>query len=207
MKCFCHEMHSVQKNMEQQIMRWIHWAQFKFNRWNSVWSVQACPSMKCRFHVDIQVYGALQHGRQELSLHFQHKLVVTGPNFSYGSFAWELRQCGAISPKAWHVPWLSGRNVTHPLLRQAAKIRSEWMVCNHIGEHTLISGQRPLMILRNRWSSTWIWRLSIFSYLSIIQYMGLYVLSSPNSLAMVESIYWFVLLSSSYRKYEILSIV
>ena len=55
-------------------------------------------------------------------------------------------------------------------------------------------------------SSVWV-RLSIFSYLSIIQYMGLYVLSLPNSLVMVERIYCFVLLSSSNRKYELLSIV
>ena len=36
--------------------------------------------------------------------------------------------------------------------------------------------------------------------------MGLYVFSLPNSLLMVERIYCFVLLSSSNRKYELLSI-
>ena len=50
-------------------------------------------------------------------------------------------------------------------------------------------------------SSVWV-RLSIFSQLSIIQYMGLCVFySSPISLV------HFVLLSPSNRKYEILSIV
>ena len=55
-------------------------------------------------------------------------------------------------------------------------------------------------------SSVWV-RLCIFSLLSIIQYMWLYVFSLPNSLVMVERIYCFVLLSSSNRKYELLSIV
>ena len=55
-------------------------------------------------------------------------------------------------------------------------------------------------------SSVWV-RLSIFSWLSIIQYMGLYVFILPNSLVMVERIYCFVLLSSSNRKYELLAIV
>ena len=55
-------------------------------------------------------------------------------------------------------------------------------------------------------SSVWV-RLSIFSSSSIIQYMGLYVFSLPNSLVMVERIYCFVLLSLSNRKYELLSIV
>ena len=53
--------------------------------------------------------------------------------------------------------------------------------------------------------SVWV-RLSIFSQLSIIQYMGLCVFSLPISLVMIEMIY-FVLLSSSNRKYELLPIV
>ena len=56
-------------------------------------------------------------------------------------------------------------------------------------------------------SSVWV-RLSIFSPLSIIQYVGLYVFSLPIFLVMIERIYiYFVLLSSSNRKYELLPIV
>ena len=50
-------------------------------------------------------------------------------------------------------------------------------------------------------SSVWV-RLSIFSPLSIIQYVGLYVFSLPISVVMIERIYiyiYFVLLSSSNR--------
>ena len=51
-------------------------------------------------------------------------------------------------------------------------------------------------------------RLSIFTPLSIIQYVGLYVFSLPISLVMIEIIYiYFVFLSSSNRKYELLPIV
>ena len=63
------------------------------------------------------------------------------------------------------------------------------------------------MPLRYILSSVWV-RLSIFSPLSIIQYVGLYVFSLPISLVMIEIIYiYFVLLSSSNRKYELLPIV
>ena len=58
-------------------------------------------------------------------------------------------------------------------------------------------------------SSMWV-RLSIFFPLSIIQYVGLYGFSLPISLVIVERIYiyiYFVLLSSSNRKYELLPIV
>ena len=56
-------------------------------------------------------------------------------------------------------------------------------------------------------SRVWV-RLSIFSPLSLIQYVGLYVFSLPVSLVMIEIIYiYFVLLSSSNRKYELLPIV
>ena len=56
-------------------------------------------------------------------------------------------------------------------------------------------------------SSVWV-RLSIFSPLSIIQYVGLYVFSLPISLVMIERKYiYFVLLSSSNRKFELLPIV
>ena len=51
-------------------------------------------------------------------------------------------------------------------------------------------------------SGVWV-RLSIFSPLSIIQYVGLYVFSLPNSLVMIEIIFYFVWLSSSNRKYEL----
>ena len=51
-------------------------------------------------------------------------------------------------------------------------------------------------------------RLSIFSQLSIIQYVGLCVFSLPISLVMIETVYiYFALSSSSNRKYELLSIV
>ena len=56
-------------------------------------------------------------------------------------------------------------------------------------------------------SSVWV-RLSTFSQLSIIQYMGLCVFSLPISLVMIEMYHiYFVLLSSSNRKYELLPIV
>ena len=56
-------------------------------------------------------------------------------------------------------------------------------------------------------SSVWV-KLHIFFTLSIIQYVGLYVFSLPISLVMIERIYiYFVLLSSSNRKYELLPIV
>ena len=55
--------------------------------------------------------------------------------------------------------------------------------------------------------SAWV-RLSIFSPLSIIQYLGLYGFSLPIAVVMIEIIYvYFVLLSSSNRKYELLPIV
>ena len=48
-------------------------------------------------------------------------------------------------------------------------------------------------------SSVWV-RLSIFSPLSIIQYVGLFVFSLPISLVMIEIIIYFVLLPSSNRQ-------
>ena len=51
-------------------------------------------------------------------------------------------------------------------------------------------------------SSVWV-RLSIFSPLSIIQYVGLYVFSLPISVVMIEIIYIYFVLSSSIRKYEL----
>ena len=54
-------------------------------------------------------------------------------------------------------------------------------------------------------SSVWV-RLSIFSWLSIVQCMGPCVSRLPILLVMIEYIY-FVLLSSSNRKYELLSII
>ena len=56
-------------------------------------------------------------------------------------------------------------------------------------------------------SSVWM-RLSTFSQLSIRQYMGLCVFSLPISIVMIEMYHiYFVLLSSSNRKYELLPIV
>ena len=65
------------------------------------------------------------------------------------------------------------------------------------------------MLVRYILSSVWV-RLSIFSPLSIIQYVGLYVFSLPFSLVMIEIIYiyiYFVLSSPLNRKYELLPIV
>ena len=65
------------------------------------------------------------------------------------------------------------------------------------------------MPVRYNLSSVWV-RLSIISQLSIIQYVGLCVFSLPISFVMIERIYiymYFVLLSSSNRKYELLPIV
>ena len=71
-------------------------------------------------------------------------------------------------------------------------------LCKPIFEHK--------MPVRYIVSSVWV-SLSIFSQLSIIQYMGLYVFSLPSSPVMIERIYTFVSSSSSNRKYELLSIV
>ena len=63
------------------------------------------------------------------------------------------------------------------------------------------------MPVRYNLSSVWV-RLSIFSQLSIIQYVGLCVFSLRISFVMIEGIYiYFVLSSSSNRKYELLPIV
>ena len=63
------------------------------------------------------------------------------------------------------------------------------------------------MLVRYDLSSVWV-RLSIFSQLSIIQYVGLWVFSLHISFVMIEIIYiYFVLLSSSNRMYELLPIV
>ena len=55
-------------------------------------------------------------------------------------------------------------------------------------------------------SSVWV-RLSIFSPLSIIQYVGVYVSVCLFSLWWLKENMYFVLLSSSNRKYELLTIV
>ena len=62
------------------------------------------------------------------------------------------------------------------------------------------------MPLRYILSSVWV-RLIIFSPLSIIQYVGLYVFSLPISLVMIDRIYIYFVLSSSNRNYELLPIV
>ena len=63
------------------------------------------------------------------------------------------------------------------------------------------------MPVRYNLSSVWV-RLGIFSQLSIIQYVGLCVFTLPISFVMIERIYiYFVLLSTSNRKYEQLPIV
>ena len=55
-------------------------------------------------------------------------------------------------------------------------------------------------------SSVWV-GLSIFSPLSIIQYVGLYISVYPFLLWWLREYIYFVLLSSSNRKYELLPIV
>ena len=55
-------------------------------------------------------------------------------------------------------------------------------------------------------SSVWV-RLSIFSQLSILHYMGLCVFNLPIPLMMTEKGIHFLLLSSSNQKYELLSIL
>ena len=64
------------------------------------------------------------------------------------------------------------------------------------------------MHVRYMLSSVWV-RLSIFSPLSIMQYVGLYFFSLPISLVMIEriNIYFVLLSASSNRKYELLPIV
>ena len=79
--------------------------------------------------------------------------------------------------------------------------------------HNTISLSTLCKLIRRHWtykvpvryilSSLWV-RLSIFSQLSIIRYMGLCVFSLPISLVMTEMIYT---LSSQNRKYELLPIV
>ena len=75
-------------------------------------------------------------------------------------------------------------------------------LCKHIWKHWT-----EKMPVRYILSSVWV-RLGIFSQLSIMQYMGLCVFNSHISLNCDD---WenmhFVLLSSSNRKYELLSIV
>ena len=79
---------------------------------------------------------------------------------------------------------------------------SDYHHCANLSE-----GIELIKCLRYILSSVWV-RLSIFSPLSIIQYVELYVFSLPISLVMIERIYiYFVLLSSSNRKYELLPIV
>ena len=73
---------------------------------------------------------------------------------------------------------------------------------NFIGRHWTYK-----MSVRYNLSSVWV-RLSIFSQLSYIQYVGLCVFSWPISFVIIEIIYiYFVLLSSSNRNYELLPIV
>ena len=62
------------------------------------------------------------------------------------------------------------------------------------------------MPVRYNLSSVWV-RLNIFSQLSILQYVGLCVFSLPISLWWLQEYIYFVLLSSSNRKYELLPIV
>ena len=62
------------------------------------------------------------------------------------------------------------------------------------------------MPVRYIFSSVWV-RLSIFSPLAIIQFVGLYVSVYPFPLRWLREYVCFVLLSSSNRKYELLSIV
>ena len=61
------------------------------------------------------------------------------------------------------------------------------------------------MPVRYNLSSVWV-RLSIFSQLSIIQYVGLCVFSLSISLWWLREYIYFIFLSSSNRKYEVLPI-
>ena len=92
--------------------------------------------------------------------------------------------------------WLSDRT---RLIVQYTISLSSW--CKLIWRHW--TSKTPVIYIL---LSLWV-RLSIFSPLSIIQYVGLYVFSWPISLVMDEIIYIFVFLSSSNRKYGLLTIV
>ena len=60
-------------------------------------------SLKYRFYVGTLVFGALQHICEELSKLPCNNRVLTGSNFSYGSFTWEPRQGGTTRPKSREV--------------------------------------------------------------------------------------------------------
>ena len=95
--------------------------------------------------------------------------------------------------------WLADR--TRLFVQHTISLSSLWKL---IWKHWIYK-----MHVRYILSNVWV-RLSIFSPLSIIQYVELYVFSLPISLVMIERIYiyiYFVLLSSSDRKYELVPIV
>ena len=80
---------------------------------------------------------------------------------------------------------------------------SHYRHCANLSEGIELINKMPVRYI---FSSVWV-RLSIFSLLSIIQYVGRYVFNLPISL-MIERIYiYFVLLSSSNQMYELLPIV
>ena len=100
--------------------------------------------------------------------------------------------------KYWDPFWLADR--TRLFVQYTISLSS---LCKLIWRHWTYK-----MHVRFILSSVWV-RLSIFSLLSIMQYVGLYFFSLSISLVMIERIYiYFVLLSSSSnRKYELLPIV
>ena len=85
--------------------------------------------------------------------------------------------------------WLADR--THMFIQYTISLSS---LCKLIWRHKTYK-----MPVRYILSSVWV-RLSIFSRLSIIQYVGLYVFSLPISLVMIERIYIYTL---SYYHHQI----
>ena len=85
---------------------------------------------------------------------------------------------------------------------------SHYHHCANLSEDIVFKNDKNKMPFRYILSNVWV-RLSISSQLSIIQYGGLCVFGLPISLVMIERIYiyvYYVLLSASNRKYELLPI-
>ena len=95
------------------------------------------------------------------------------------------------------------------------RIRFSLQIVLFFVQYTILSSS-SCKLIRRHWtykmpvryilSSVWV-RLSIFSPLSIIQYVGLHVFSLPIPLWLLREYIYFVLLSSSNRKYELSPIV
>ena len=98
--------------------------------------------------------------------------------------------------KYWDTFWLADR--IRLFVQYTISLSS---LCQLIWKHWTYK-----MPVRYILSSVWV-RVTIFPLLYIIQYVGLYVFSLPIPLVMIERNIYFVLLSSSNRKYELLPIV